>query len=181
MSSIEQKAQVRMQKVIDFFEKTLLKIRAGRATPALLDDISIDYYGTPTALAQVGNVSAPEAQLLVIAPWEKNLLSIIEKAILKADLGITPQNDGNVIRLPIPALSEERRKDLVKQVKKLAEEARVSVRNVRRDINDELKKDDSVSEDEEKQGKDKVQKMTDKFIVTIDELASKKEKELLTF
>ena len=130
----------KMDKAIDVLEKEFQKVRTGRANPAILDSIQVDYYGTPTQLNQVGNISVPDPQLIVITPWEKKMLSDIEKAIQKSDLGLTPQNDGNIIRLPIPPLTEDRRKDLVKQIKKLGENAKIPIRNVRREGNETFKK-----------------------------------------
>ena len=157
-------------------------IRAGRANPHVLDKIRVDYYGTPTPLQQVGNISVPEPRMLQIAPWEKSLIREIEKAIMASDVGITPNNDGSVIRLVFPELTEERRKDLVKDVKKNGEEAKVAIRNIRRDANDSFKKlaKEEVSEDEIKSLEAEVQKLTDKYIKDIEKAVDEKSKEILT-
>lgn len=175
-------AEERMEKVIAAFQRELATLRAGRATPALLDRIEVEYYGTVTPLNQLAGVTAPEPRLLVIQPWDKQSLGDIEKAIMKSDLGLTPNSDGNVIRLAIPMLTEERRKELVKFVRKKAEEAKVSIRNIRRDSNDEIKKlekSSDITEDERKNGLDRVQEITDKKIAEIDETLEVKEKEML--
>ena len=157
-------------------------IRAGRANPHVLDKIKVDYYGTPTPLQQVGNISVPEPRMLQIAPWEKSLIRAIEKAIMASDVGITPNNDGSVIRLIFPELTEERRKDLVKDVKKKGEEAKVAIRNIRRDANDAFKKlaKEDISEDEIKDLEKDVQKLTDKYIKDIEKAVEDKSKEILT-
>ncbi len=171
----------KMQKTYDHLEADYLGIRAGRANPHVLDKLRVDYYGTPTPIQQVGNVTIPEARMIQIAPWEKSLIKEIEKAILASDIGITPSNDGTVIRLVFPELTEERRKDLVKDVKKKAEECKVAVRNIRRDGNDAFKKlAKEISEDEVKQLEEELQKMTDKFIKDVDKLMEAKSKEILT-
>ena len=172
----------KMQKAIDFLLSEYGTIRAGRANPHVLDKIKVDYYGTPTPLQQVGNITVPEPRMIQIAPWEKTLIKEIEKAIMMSDLGITPSNDGSVIRLVFPELTEERRKDLVKDVKRKGEENKVAVRNVRRDGNDSFKKllKEEVSEDEIKQLEDELQKLTDKFIKDIDKLVEDKSKEIMT-
>ncbi len=172
----------KMQKSFDFLKEDLASIRAGRANPHVLDKIKVDYYGTPTPLQQVGNVSVPEARIIQIAPWEKNMLKEVEKAIQMSDLGINPTNDGSVIRLVFPELTEDRRKELVKEVKKKAEESKVAVRNIRRDGNDAFKKlaKTEISEDEIKQLEDELQKLTDKFVKEVDVLAENKTKELMT-
>lgn len=172
----------KMKKAIEFLEADFGAIRAGRANPHVLDKLRVDYYGTPTPIQQVGNVTVPEARIIQIAPWEKSLLKAIEKAILTSDLGINPTNDGNVIRLVFPELTEERRKDLVKDVKKKAEDGKVAVRNIRRDGNDAFKKlaKTEVSEDEIKQLEDQLQKLTDKYIKEIDALMEAKSKEIMT-
>ena len=179
---VYEETEERMDKVIAAFKRELATLRAGRATPALLDRIEVEYYGTPTPLNQLAGVTAPEPRLLVIQPWDKQALGEIEKAILKSDLGLTPNNDGNIIRLAIPQLTEERRKELVKFVRKKAEESKVSIRNIRRDSNDEIKKlekDSEITEDERKKGLDLVQEITDKKIAEIDEILEQKEKEML--
>lgn len=172
----------KMKKAIDFLEADYATIRAGRANPHVLDKIRVDYYGTPTPIQQVGNVTVPEARIIQIAPWEKSLLKEIEKAILTSDLGINPSNDGSVIRLVFPELTEERRKDLAKEVKKKAEDGKVAIRNIRRDGNDAFKKlaKAEVSEDEIKQLEDQIQKLTDKYIKDIDALMEAKTKEIMT-
>lgn len=172
----------KMQKSYDFLEGDLATIRAGRANPHVLDKIRVDYYGTPTPIQQVSNVTVPEPRIIQIAPWEKSLIKVIEKAIMTSDIGINPTNDGVVIRLVFPELTEERRKDLVKDVKKRGEEGKVAIRNARRDGNDAFKKlaKTEVSEDEIKELEEKLQKMTDKFIKNIDKLVEEKSKEILT-
>jgi ribosome recycling factor len=175
-------AEERMEKVINAFQRELSTLRAGRATPALLDRIEVDYYGTVTPLNQLAGVSAPESRLLVIQPWDKQSIGDVEKAILKSDLGLTPTSDGNVIRLAIPQLTEERRKELVKVVRKKAEECKVSIRNIRRDANEEIKqleKSSEITEDDRRLAQDKIQEITDKKIVEIDEVTAAKEKEMM--
>ena len=175
-------AETRMEKVEKVLVSEFAAVRAGRATPALLERIMVDFYGTPTPVNQTATISCPEPRLIMIQPWDKNNLGVIEKAILKSDIGITPTNDGTVIRLAVPQLTEERRKELVKQCSKKAEEARVSVRNIRRDVNDDIKsleKSKECSEDEAKKGLDDVQKITDKFIKRFDEILALKEKEIM--
>lgn len=173
----------KMKKAIEFLESEYAGIRAGRANPHVLDKLRVDYYGTPTPIQQVGNVTVPEARIIQIAPWEKSLLREIEKAILTSDLGINPNNDGSVIRLIFPELTEERRKDLAKDVKKKAEEQKVAIRNIRRDANDAFKKlgkTEDVSEDEIKSLEEQVQKMTDKYIKEVDVVMEEKTKEIMT-
>ncbi len=172
----------KMQKSYDFLVNDLGTIRAGRANPHVLDKIKVDYYGTPTPIQQVGNITVPEARILQIAPWEKSLIKEIEKAIMASDVGITPSNDGSLIRLVFPELTEERRKELVKDIKKRGEENKVAIRNTRRDGNDALKKlaKSEVSEDEIKELEEKLQKLTDKFIKEVDKLVEEKSKEILT-
>ena len=172
----------KMQKAYDYLVADYQTIRAGRANPHVLDKIKVNYYGTPTPLQQVGNVSVPEARMIQIAPWEKSLIKEIEKAIMASDVGITPSNDGAVIRLVFPELTEDRRKELVKDVKKRGEDAKVAVRNIRRDGNDALKKlsKEDVSEDEIKDLEDKLQKITDAFIKDIDAAIDSKAKEIMT-
>ena len=172
----------KMQKTVDFLGEDFMTIRAGRANPHVLDKIKVDYYGTPTPLQQVGNITVPEPRMIQIAPWEKSLIKEIEKAILCSDVGITPSNDGSVIRLVCPELTEERRKDLVKEVKKKGEESKVAVRNSRRDGNDSFKKlaKEDVSEDEIKMLEEQLQKVTDKFIKEIDGMVEEKSKEIMT-
>ena len=172
----------KMQKTVDFLGEDFMTIRAGRANPHVIDKIKVDYYGTPTPLQQVGNITVPEPRMIQIAPWEKSLIKEIEKAILCSDVGITPSNDGSVIRLVFPELTEERRKDLVKEVKKKGEESKVAVRNSRRDGNDSFKKlaKEDVSEDEIKMLEEQLQKVTDKFIKEIDGMVEEKSKEIMT-
>ena len=172
----------KMQKTVDFLGEDFMTIRAGRANPHVLDKIKVDYYGTPTPLQQVGTITVPEPRMIQIAPWEKSLIKEIEKAILCSDVGITPSNDGSVIRLVFPELTEERRKDLVKEVKKKGEESKVAVRNSRRDGNDSFKKlaKEDVSEDEIKMLEEQLQKVTDKFIKEIDGMVEEKSKEIMT-
>jgi len=173
----------KMTKSYDSMQREFISIRAGRANPHVLDKIRVDYYGTPTPLQQVGNISVPEPRMLQIQPWEKSLLKAIEKAILTSDIGINPTNDGSIIRLVFPELTEERRKELVKDVKKKGEAAKVAVRNIRRDANENLKKMNKageISEDDQKDLEIKVQKMTDKYIADIDKAVDEKSKEILT-
>lgn len=173
----------KMQKAYEFLEADFAAIRAGRANPHVLDKLRVDYYGTPTPIQQVGNVTVPEARIIQIAPWEKSLIKEIEKAIMTSDIGINPSNDGSVIRLVFPELTEERRKDLVKEVKKKGEGAKVAVRNIRRDANDAFKKlgkGKEVSEDEVKELEENVQKLTDKYIKDIDKAIEEKSKEIMT-
>ena len=172
----------KMKKAYEFLVADLATVRAGRANPHVLDKIRVDYYGTPTPIQQVGNVTVPEPRMIQIAPWEKTLLKEIEKAIQMSDIGINPTNDGNVIRLIFPELNEERRKELVKDVKKKGEEGKVAIRNVRRDGNDAFKKlaKEEVSEDEIKDMTDELQKLTDKYIKEIDKAVEEKSKEILT-
>lgn len=172
----------KMEKAVGALSRELASVRAGRASANLLDKISVDYYGAPTPVNQLASISVPEARLLVIQPYDKTVLGDIEKAILKSDLGLTPANDGSLIRLSIPALTEERRKELVKLVKKYGEEAKVAVRNIRRDGNDDLKKlekNGDITEDELRGNTDEVQKLTDEYIVKIDQVAKDKEKEIM--
>lgn len=173
----------RMTKTVDHLASEYQSIRAGRANPHVLDKIKVDYYGTPTPLQQVGNISIPDPRIIQIAPWEKSLLKNIEKAIQASDIGINPSNDGQVIRLIFPELTEERRKDLVKDVKKKGEEAKVAIRNIRRDGNDSFKKltkSEDVSEDEVASMTDELQKITDKFIKQIDGMVDDKSKDIMT-
>lgn len=173
----------KMNKTLEVLESDYMTIRAGRANPHVLDKIKVDYYGTPTPLQQVGNINVPEARMIIIQPWEKSLLKAIEKAILTSELGINPTNDGSVIRLVFPELTEERRKELVKDVKKKGEAAKVAVRNIRRDANDFFKKQqkaDEISEDDLAEAEDDIQKLTDKMIGKIDKAIETKSKELLT-
>lgn len=179
--TIKRNAEERMDKAIVAFKKDLASLRAGRANPSLLDRIQVDYYGAPTPISQLAGITVPDARTLIIQPWDKTALASIEKAIMKSDIGITPSNDGTVIRIMIPMLTEERRLDLVKMVKKSGEEAKVAVRNIRRDANDECKKREKtdMSEDESRRTQEEIQKITDRFITDIDKLISTKEKEIL--
>lgn len=173
----------KMTKTLASLEREYQGIRAGRANPHILDKLKVDYYGTPTPIQQVGNVTVPEARMLCIQPWESSMIKVIEKAIQNSDIGINPSNDGKVIRLVFPELTEERRKDLVKDVKKKGENAKVAVRNIRRDANDFLKKANKaneISEDEQKDYEDKVQKMTDKYVKMVEKAIDEKSKEILT-
>ena len=172
----------KMQKSYDYLKEDLASIRAGRANPHVLDKIKVDYYGTPTPIQQVGNVSVPEARIIQIAPWAKSLITDIEKAIMTSDLGINPSNDGTVIRLVFPELTEERRKQLAKDIRKKGEDAKVAVRNIRRDGNDAFKKlkGSEVSEDEINDLNEELQKITDKFIKEIDAAVEEKNKEIMT-
>ncbi len=181
-SSILKDAEERMKKAVDVLARDFKTIRAGRATPSLLDRVSVDYYGVDTPLNQLANISTPDPKTLVIQPWDKTVMGNIEKSILKSDLGLTPNNDGNIIRLSIPDLTQERRRELVKVIKKKAEEGRVSVRNIRRDANDSLKdmeKNKDISEDELRGSLDEVQKVTDKYIKEVDSVLEKKEKDIM--
>jgi len=177
-----QQYEDKMKKTLEHLEADYATIRAGRANPNVLNKIKVNYYGTPTPIQQVGNITIPEARIIQISPWEKSLLREIEKAIQTSDLGINPTNDGNLIRLVFPELTEERRKELGKDVKKKAEDAKVAVRNIRRDGNDAFKKlvKQEVSEDEIKQLEDSIQKMTDKYIKEVDAMMESKSKEIMT-
>ena len=177
------KFEEKMTKTISVFEENLAEIRAGRANPAILNKIMIDYYGTPTPINQVAGISVPEARLIVIQPWDGSILKEIEKEILKSDIGINPNNDGKVLRLSFPELTEERRKEIVKDIRKMAEEAKVAVRSIRRDAIDEAKKaqkDSEISEDELKSAEDNIQKLTDKYVAKVDEILGAKEKEVMS-
>ena len=177
------KFEEKMMKSISVFEENLAEVRAGRANPAILNKVKIDYYGTPTPINQVAGISVPEARMIVIQPWDVSVLKEIEKEILKSDIGINPNNDGKVIRLNFPELNEERRKEIVKDIKKMAEEAKVMIRNIRRDALDEAKtmqKNSEISEDDLKVAEDKIQKLTDKYVEEIDSLLDKKEREVMS-
>ena len=183
MKEVIKKCEEKMTKTCENLDGEFSNIRAGRANPNLLNRIMVEYYGTPTPMQQVGNISVPEPRIIQINPWEKSLLKAIEKAILASDLGITPTNDGTSIRLVFPELTEERRKELVKDIKKKGEDAKVAVRNVRRDANDTLKKMEKstdITEDERKEGEEKIQKMTDKYVAKIDKSVENKSKEIMT-
>lgn len=180
--AIKSDAKERMEKAIGSLKKELSTIRAGRANPSLLDKIVVEYYGSNTPLNQLANITTPDPRTLIIQPWDKNVASEIEKAILKSELGLTPNNDGVVIRINIPSLTEERRKELVKLVKKTGEESKVAIRNIRRDGNEELKKIEKsgeISEDESRRTQDEIQKLTDKYIDEVDKLVSHKEEEIM--
>lgn len=173
----------RMQKSVDNLKEEYVTIRAGRANPHILDRLRVDYYGTPTPIQQVANVSVPEARMIQIQPWEASLIKDIEKAILVSDLGLTPNNDGKTIRLVFPELTEDRRKELAKDIKKKGDNAKVAIRNIRRDANDAIKKENKageISDDEAKNSEDEIQKITDKYIAMIDSAIDDKTKEILT-
>ncbi|CAG9180612.1 ribosome recycling factor [Cupriavidus pampae] len=177
--SVEQK----MQKSIEAFKADLAKIRTGRAHAGLLDHVQVDYYGSPVPISQVANVGLADARTISVQPWEKKMVQAVEKAIRDADLGLNPSTMGDVIRVPMPALTEERRKELIKVVKSEAEGAKIAVRNLRRDANEQFKKlvkDKTISEDDDRRGQDDVQKLTDKFVAEIDKLVAEKEKEIMT-
>lgn len=179
---IEDEAQHRMKIAIQVLRDEFMTVRTGRASTALLDRINVEYYGTEIPLNQMATVTSPEPRFLIVHPFDKTSIPSIEKAIMQSELGITPSNDGNVVHLPIPQLNEERRKDIIKIVKGMAEESRIAVRNVRRDANEhlkELKKDKRVSEDDERRAEEEVQKLTDKYIVEIDEMLKNKEQEII--
>ena len=181
ISEVIKDAEERMHKGVDALRREYATIRAGRANPSVLDKVMVEYYGAPTPISQLANISAPEPRMLVIQSWDKSVLPAIEKAIMKSDLGLNPSSDGTVIRLIIPQLTAQRRAELVKKVKKEAEEARVSIRNVRRDVNDKLKKlekDHDASEDDIKRAQEDVQKMTDKIIKEIEHVMETKESEI---
>jgi len=176
------KARAAMEKAIEALKKDFTKVRTGRASVSLLDDIRIDYYGTPTPLNQVGTLTVPEPRLITIQPWEKKLIPEIEKAIMKSDLGLNPASDGNLVRIAIPSLTEERRKEMVKVIKRMAEETKIAIRNARRDANETLKKlekEKEISEDDLKRGEKEVQELTDSFVKKCDDVASAKEKEVM--
>ena len=178
-----EEAKSRMDKTIIALRKDFSTLRAGRANPQILDKITVDYYGTPTPLSGVANISVPEPRMLVIAPWEANMITPIEKEIQKSDLGINPSNDGRVIRLIVPELNEERRKELSKQVKKAAEESKVAIRNIRRDAMEafkKMKKDSQITEDDQKTAETQLQKAVDDFIKEVDKVAAEKEKEIMS-
>jgi ribosome recycling factor len=182
VNDIYRDAESRMKKSLEHLHHELSRIRSGRATPALLDVVKVHYYGSPMPLNQVSTISAPEPRLLVVQPWDKGMIGEIEKAILTSDLGLNPTNDGNVVRVPIPELSEERRQDLLKVIRKLCEETRVAMRNVRRDANEHVKvleKKHEISEDESHKMLDKIQKMTDEKVKQVDEHFHAKENEIL--
>ena len=182
IDDLKSKTKSGMEKAVDSLRRDLSKVRTGRASVAILDDVRVDYYGTPTPLNQIGTLAVPEPRLITIQPWEKKLIPEIERAIQKSDLGINSTSDGIVIRLAFPALTEERRKEMVKQVKKMGEEGKIAVRNARRDGNETLKrllKDKEISEDDEKHGEKEIQSLTDEFVARIDKVVADKEKELM--
>lgn len=183
INEIIQNTESSMQKSIEVLQNELAKLRTGRAHPSIIESVSVESYGNITTLKSVASITASDARTLTVAPWDKGMLKVIEKAIMNADLGLNPQNDGQVLRIPLPPLTEQRRKDLVKVVKTTLEQARVSIRNMRRDANDKLKallKQKTISEDEERKAQDKIQKITDKFIAKAEEISAVKEKDLLT-
>ena len=182
LQEIYNQLKKKMDSSLDVFRKNLGGIRTGRASTTILEGISVDYYGTPTPLKQVATISIPESRLIAVQPWDVSILKEIEKTILASDLGLTPNNDGKIIRLPIPSLTQERRKELVKIVKRVAEDAKIAVRNIRREGNEQLKKAEkakNVTEDECRKGIDQIQKITDDCIKNVDEISGKKEKEVL--
>lgn len=179
---IRKQASEKMEKAVQVLKKDLASLRAGRATPALLDKVTVSYYGSEMPVNQLASISAPEPRLLMIQPWDKSALAEIERAIQKSELGLTPTNDGNVIRITIPALTEERRAELVKVVKKSGEESKVAIRNIRRDANEEIKKmgkNGEISEDDVRRGQDEIQKLTDRYIREVDKVVEAKEKEIM--
>jgi ribosome recycling factor len=181
-ADVIEKTRNAMGKAIEAQKKELAKVRTGRASTTLLDEIRVDYYGTPTPLNQVGTLSVPEARLIIIQPWEKNLIGEIEKAILKSDLGLNPTSDGQLIRLAIPPLTEERRKEMGKLARRMCEDTKIAIRNIRRDANESLKKlqkDKEISEDEQKRGEKEIQDLTDEFVKKADEIVALKEKEIM--
>lgn len=179
--SIKKNAEERMEKAVSSLKKELASLRAGRATTSLLDRIQVEYYGTMTPVNQLGNLTLPDSRTLMIQPWDKSVMSAIEKAIMKSDLGLTPSNDGSTIRLIIPALTEERRQELVKLIKKYGEEAKVAIRNIRRDANDDIKKLEKTGmpEDESRRHQEDIQKQTDKYVAEIEKVLAAKEKEIM--
>ncbi|MGM1045254.1 ribosome recycling factor [Paenibacillus uliginis N3/975] len=179
--TVKKNAEERMEKAILSLKRDLATLRAGRASSSLLDRIQVEYYGAPTPINQLANITTPDSRTLMIQPWDKSSLGDIEKAIMKSDLGLTPANDGNQIRLSIPALTEERRTDLVKMTKKFGEEAKVAIRNIRRDANDDIKKLEKtdISEDESRRHQEDIQKATDKYIAEVDKVLVAKEKEIM--
>ena len=182
INDIKKDAEARMGKSIDALRQDLKKLRTGRAHPSLLEQITVEYYGSPMPLAQVANINIDDSRTLAVVPWEKNMLSVVEKAIMASDLGLNPNNNGSVIRVPLPPLTEERRKDMIKLVKSEGEKGKVAIRNIRRDANAELKsllKDKDISEDEERKAEDDIQKITDKKIAELDKVLEEKEKDLM--
>lgn len=182
ISQIKGQTQEKMEKAIQVLKKDLLTLRAGRANPAMLEKVQVEYYGTTMPINQMANISTPDPRSLVIQPWDKSALGEIERAILKSELGFTPTNDGNVVRISIPPLTEERRNELVKVARKMGEEAKVAIRNVRRDANEDIKKlekNGEIPEDESRRAQDEIQKLTDRFIKEVDQVVAGKEKEIL--
>jgi ribosome recycling factor len=178
---IIRESKQRMEKSVQHTRSEMSRIRSGKATPTILETVKVDYYGTPTPINQIASINVPEARLLVILPYDKSMLGAVEKAILASDLGVNPQNDGSVIRLPIPMLTSERREELIKVVRKLAEEGRISIRNIRRDANDQVKKEEKASEiskDEAKRLMDRIQKDTDNYIAELDQILKAREEEI---
>jgi len=183
VSELKQNADQKMQKSIESLKNDLSKVRTGRAHPSLLDQVHVDYYGSPTPLSQVANLTLIDARTIGVQPWEKNMIAPVEKAIRESDLGLNPASMGDLIRVPMPALTEERRKELVKVVKHEGENAKIAVRNIRRDANEHLKKmlkDKDISEDDERRAQDDVQKMTDEFVAEVDKLVTQKEADIMT-
>jgi ribosome recycling factor len=182
IAEVLQQARQHMAKSVEHLQHQLARLRTGRATPALIEHIRVDYYGVPTPISQVGNISVPEPRMLVIQPWDRSLLGAIEKAILQSDLGVTPSNDGSVIRIVMPPLSEERRRELVKVCRKYAEEARIALRNLRREYMEKLRqveKEEHLSEDERRRGEQELQKIVDSFTEEIERILERKEREIL--
>ncbi len=181
LEAVKKETTERMEKSVENLKKEFSRIRTGRATPSLLEGVSVDYYGSMMPVSQVATITIPEARLVLIQPWEKSMLPTIEKAIQASDLGLNPQNDGNLIRLPIPPLSEDRRKELFKTSKKISEESKVALRNIRRDSNEKIKKaekDKEITQDDQKKGLEEIQKLTDDYIAKVDEILGVKEKEI---
>ncbi|MEJ5300716.1 MAG: ribosome recycling factor [Thermodesulforhabdaceae bacterium] len=184
LNEIFDDAKERMDKTLKTLEQEYKRLRTGRASPSLLEGIKVEYYGTPTPLNQLATITVPEPRTIMVQPWDQSVISDVERAILKSDLGLNPSNDGKIIRVHIPPLTQERRQELVKHIKKMAEEAKVAVRNIRRDANEmlkDLKKEKQISEDEQFKGQDQIQKLTDDYIKKIDQLFEKKEKEIMEF
>jgi ribosome recycling factor len=183
VADVKKNTEQKMQKSIETLKSNLSKVRTGRAHPGMLDHVQVDYYGTPTQISQVANVTLLDARTIGVQPWEKKMLANIEKAIRDSDLGLNPSTQGDLIRVPTPPLTEERRKEMVKLVKSEAEDGKIAIRNIRRDANEALKKllkDKAISEDDERRAQDDVQKLTDKFVAEVDKLVAEKEKEVLT-
>jgi len=182
LNDVMREARTGMDKAIKALKRDMAKVRTGRASISLLDDVRVDYYGTPTPLAQVATLSVPEPRMITVQPWEKNLIPEIEKAIFKADLGLNPSSDGQLIRLPIPALTEERRKEMAKLLRKMGEDAKISIRTARRDANETLKmleKEKEITTDDQKSAEKDVQKVTDEFVQNVDEVVKTKEQEIM--